>query len=391
MNSISSTDLSATDQCVLCGMCSSVCPTYKHRPVEMESPRGRISIIQAYAQQSTPPTPQALQHINHCTGCNLCQSICPSQVPFEQLIDQFKSLHSGKNSLLMSIFLHIATKPHGFNRLKPFINTCKKLGLFKLLRFSSIISNAQQLLECIHDGKQITSPISKPLNDASVALFIGCTEELFDQKTLTDVLQVLADLGIHTVIPEQQFCCGALHQHNGHPKTARQLLHNNARFFSEHNVKQVVFCASGCGRQLQQIDSNIKYTDIMSFIHSHLASNKIKFNALDADVYIHHSCSAHSLHISATTTKLLSQIPQMRLINITNDSCCGAGGSNLLFQAELAKEIIADKIHALDDASPRFLISDNLGCSLHFKKQLARSGIDVEVIHPVSLIARQLS
>lgn len=391
MSRITATDLSATDQCVLCGMCSAVCPTYQLNGVEMESPRGRISIIQHYADLSSTPSKHALDHIGHCTGCNQCQSICPSLVPFEKLIDQFKYQHADQNSFFMRFFLKLATKPRGFNRFKSIAKLYKNSTLPRLIRYPAVLRHAHQLLNHIHDVKQTqTERLTTEKHKASVGLFIGCTEQLLDQQTLNDTLQVLAYFDVQVIAPEEQFCCGALHQHNGHPDTANHLSQKNEKLFSQHKIKQVLFCASGCGRQLKQSKTDIEFIDVLTFISPYLASHPASFKPLDKEIYIHDSCSSHSLKTNHITTQLLKKIPSIQLKNISSNSCCGAGGSNHLFYPELAKELIADKIQQIKQTPPKFLVSDNIGCSLHFKKQLAASGIDVEVIHPISLIARQL-
>ena len=74
------------DNCVMCGMCMSYCPTYKVNNNESESPRGRISIIYALNNKMLEPSKSALSHINSCTLCLACESVCPANVNFYQLI-----------------------------------------------------------------------------------------------------------------------------------------------------------------------------------------------------------------------------------------------------------------------------------------------------------------
>ena len=378
------------DQCVQCGLCSAYCPTYQLNPLEAESPRGRLAIIQYDAQQIAPVSHTALKHINHCVGCNQCQTVCPSKVPFEALIDQFKANHLEINPLSVKLLLNTIKKPGGANSIKRFLQTYKKLGLQKrlqpLFRFSPF-SGIHPLLKLISKGSQHQpKPQSQP---ESVALFTGCTGQIFDQQTLNDSISLLEHIGIAVTIPDKQYCCGALHQHNGFPDIAQELAAKNTSQFLQQNIKQVIFSANGCGRQLKTLSSEIQYTDIISFIYPHIDS--LKFNPLNEEVFIHFSCSNSSLEdTSKLTSQLLQRIPGLQVTDISQNSCCGAGGSNLISQPRLASELIRDKIQQIKSNPPRYLLSDNIGCSLHFKNQLTSSGLELEVIHPVTLITRQL-
>ena len=75
------------ENCVMCGMCLNNCPTYNISNNESESPRGRISIIHGLNESMLEPSQSALSHINSCTLCLACESICPAKVNFYQLIN----------------------------------------------------------------------------------------------------------------------------------------------------------------------------------------------------------------------------------------------------------------------------------------------------------------
>jgi ferredoxin len=66
------------DQCVQCGLCLPVCPTYALDGNEAESPRGRIAIAAALARGQVPLTPALREPLDHCLGCLNCQRVCPA-------------------------------------------------------------------------------------------------------------------------------------------------------------------------------------------------------------------------------------------------------------------------------------------------------------------------
>ncbi len=58
---------------------------------------------------------------------------------------------------------------------------------------------------------------------ARVALLAGCVQQVLAPEINWATLEVLAENGVETVIPEGQGCCGALMMHNGEGERARAL------------------------------------------------------------------------------------------------------------------------------------------------------------------------
>src|SRR5690349_5216788 len=72
--------------CVHCGFCLPTCPTYTLWGEEMDSPRGRIYLMNE-GLQGEPMTPAMVQHFDACLGCMACVTACPSGVQYDRLIE----------------------------------------------------------------------------------------------------------------------------------------------------------------------------------------------------------------------------------------------------------------------------------------------------------------
>ena len=75
------------DRCVHCGLCLAYCPTFSELGTEMDSPRGRIFLIKSLAEGRIGLTDSTVQHLDLCLGCRACETVCPSGVPYGQLIE----------------------------------------------------------------------------------------------------------------------------------------------------------------------------------------------------------------------------------------------------------------------------------------------------------------
>ncbi len=63
--------------CVHCGFCLPACPPYTLWGEEMDSPRGRIYLMNE-GLQGEPLTPSMVEHFDACLGCMACVTACPS-------------------------------------------------------------------------------------------------------------------------------------------------------------------------------------------------------------------------------------------------------------------------------------------------------------------------
>lgn len=79
--------LQKTDRCVMCGLCLPHCPTYVKTRNEGESPRGRIALMQGLFSGRLELTEHLEAHLDHCLACRTCEAVCPSGVPYGELID----------------------------------------------------------------------------------------------------------------------------------------------------------------------------------------------------------------------------------------------------------------------------------------------------------------
>ncbi|HEX2741164.1 MAG TPA: 4Fe-4S dicluster domain-containing protein, partial [Rubrobacter sp.] len=79
-------DKDLIDDCVHCGFCLPTCPTYVLFGEEMDSPRGRIYLMNKGLTEE-PLNDQMVRHFDLCLGCMACVTACPSGVQYDKLIE----------------------------------------------------------------------------------------------------------------------------------------------------------------------------------------------------------------------------------------------------------------------------------------------------------------
>lgn len=390
-----SSTLSDTDLCVMCGMCLPQCPTYQLYQSETESPRGRIALMQAIDQGKISADSNTLRHIDHCLGCLNCQTICPSRVPYGRLIDEFRHQYAGdieKPATARWLLRQIASE-HGLRRYASALN----IPLVKpLARGLSAISGSHRagidaLLGQHADALKPFYPAQTGTNRGEVSLFSGCVGTLADSTTLQDAAWLLNQLGFDVHIPTEQACCGALHQHNGQTELASQLLKQTEQLPDNKNAVTLLFFSPACGQQLSQSGS-LQAVDARQFMLQQLKQQNFSFRPLEKAVALHESCSHRNMSTQRTLNReLLQLIPQLEVIESSQPwLCCGAGGLQGVNYPQQGQSLAEQKARSFALDQVELLISDNIGCSLHMKTALKRYNKSIEVIHPISLLARQL-
>ncbi len=387
--------LHESDRCVKCGLCLPHCPTYQIMQDEGDSPRGRIALIQALLSGKLPDTPRLHAHLNRCLGCLACEGACPSAVNYGRLIDGIRAVRSQRRHVarrwLYRKALGLFTKP------RLLFSGARLLRLLPRRWSAAPPSGHSRLRRLIGLCPDFSRPIVwqavyPPAGEAvgRVALFLGCISRFSDQAALLSARQLLNRLGWEVVVPAGQACCGALFQHAGAPAMAQKLkIQNQAAFGGSQPLEAILTIASGCGAHLKEYGAlPAPILDISSFLNQYPWPEQVVLKPLPQPVAVHDACS---LRAAGAVYQLLNQIPEIELIPLAGNAlCCGAGGINLITEPQMADALLRPKLTSLRCCQATILLTSNTGCALHFAAGIRRAGLDIEVLHPIQLLERQL-
>jgi glycolate oxidase iron-sulfur subunit len=88
---------------------------------------------------------------------------------------------------------------------------------------------------------------------------------------------------------------------------------------------------------------------------------------------------------------LLKAIPGINFVEIEGaDQCCGSAGIYNITHNELSMEILDRKMEQIRKANVQILATGNPGCMFQFRYGAKKFGMDLDVVHPVELLARSL-
>ena len=382
-----------TDLCVKCGLCLPHCPTYTLSKKEGESPRGRLALIQGWSEGALSLSDTLTSHIDSCLTCRACEKMCPAQVPYARLVNDFRAqtATAGDNKLSaierFGINALTGKSRHLLNRL---LRVYKKLRLDKFTLFAGVNDKLATTIES--NNFQDNYPALTPTERGRVALFSGCASEVLDAKTLRDAIYVLQHCGFRVSVPKSQVCCGAIDLHAGHAKKAQQFAEQNQAAFADPSFDAVITVASGCGSTLAEYPNDLANNifDINDFIAPFIPT--LTLQPLVASSWLHTPCTLkNSLSKKPKVAATLAEIDGLE-INTCDDKqhCCGAAGSYMLRYKETADALREKTLEPLKQTPTDYLLTSNIGCALHLRAGIKQSGLNTEVLHPVSLLAQQL-
>ncbi|VAW86164.1 Glycolate dehydrogenase, iron-sulfur subunit GlcF [hydrothermal vent metagenome] len=400
------------DRCVMCGLCSDHCPTYKITGVEAESPRGRLALMNGLWNKELEADTPLLKHLDHCLGCRACEAVCPSQVNYGHLLDQTRAhlnatSDKNKNKMALRAMNLIA---QGGSTIRLFFRLlwltqrlklpviARKMGLLRVLKLDRLEGYLPSL-----QPRPKWKAVYYPKNECvgRVGLFLGCVAQEVDSQTLSASIRLLTKLGYEVHIPRMQNCCGALHLHAGYAEHADDLAQKNHHSFSQSGIQTIVSVASGCTTTLADsmntinkkeghADDTFRIKDINHFLLTENRLTSDLFAPLAQNIAIHDPCSLRQiLKQQQAPYELLKLIPEVRISELPgNQYCCGAAGTHMITYPEKADLLRSSKIQALSNT--QIIATSNIGCALHLAAGLRSRQNPIEVLHPVTILERQL-
>ena len=399
-------DLDALRSCVHCGICLPQCPTYRVLGQELDSPRGRLYLMRAAAEGRIGLSDTFGHHLDLCLGCRACESACPSGVTFGSLLEatraQFR--RSGPSpSLLERAVFAVFPEPRRLGALLRPLRLYQRSGLARLVRRSLMLRRFPRLaaMEALLPDVPAAAPMpslvrSRGPRRGRVGLLLGCVQRHLHPDVNRDTARLLALAGWDVTIPPGQGCCGALDLHAGRLDEFRR----RARALSASlpaDVEYVVTNAAGCGSTMKEyghwlrdVPEAVALGSRTRDITEVLADVDLPLGPLDLTVTYHDACHlAHGQRIRREPRALLARIPGLRLVALPeSDLCCGSAGIYNLLEPEMADRLLQRKIDRIAETGARTVVSGNPGCLLQIAKGARARGLDLEVVHPVTLLAR---
>lgn len=364
--------------------------------------------MQGLASGLVPQTPKLQAHLDSCLTCRSCERVCPAKVPYGELIDAGRVLthqHRGTPQLTRRLSPWLTHAPLRL-LAQVLLRAYQRSGLQALLRHSHVLrgrwARLESLLPARHERCTASIAAEAPRATATLprlALFRGCVGEIADAQTLRAIRQLFEHCGFALEEPVGQNCCGALHQHAGASDMARQLARQNAAAFA--GEARIIYAASGCGASLREYahiergdsacaDFAARVEEPHQLLLQHWPAS-IQLQPLPARLAVHLPCTQRNVTGGGDAiSALLKKIPQAEVLPLDLEhGCCGAAGTYFVSQPEMADRLLEHKLDALAALRPDYLLSSNIGCTLHLAAGLRRRGLTVPVLHPLTLLARQ--
>ncbi len=295
--------------CSKCGLCLSVCPTYKVALQEHASPRARLQLIKYYDNKELISSSGLKEIISKCLMCGACAAICPSGINhysrFMEMRTKMARAHGEKIAIKSLVYL-LASEfrikcAAGFaklgQRITPQILFEKyDLGNIPLKRFPKLNKESFRQAVAAIDRSEIAIPETD--TKGSVLYFTGCATNYIFDKTGFATINILKAMGYKVIIPEKQTCCGIPMLFHGAKDQAQQNIVTNIKALNPENwntknsdlanpdqdtIKAIIVDCPTCGSALKNeyialkndfgpeiVEAaskiSLKVIDIMSFI-----------------------------------------------------------------------------------------------------------------------------
>ena len=379
--------------CVHCGFCTATCPTYRVSGSELDSPRGRISLIKAMLE-GQPVSDITQTHLDRCLSCQSCETTCPSGVNYHRLLD------IGRNELAQRV------------RRKPgagLMRWCIRKVLPWRRRFTLLLQLGQWLRPLLPAALAKQMPLRRGGPSAvaapaprKVILVQGCVQPGLSPRTNAAAIRVLNALGIQALTVAREHCCGAISYHLDAQAEGLEFARRNIDAwwpYVQNGVTAIVMTATGCGNFIQSYGELLRddphyrekanrVVSLLRDISQVLAGEDLEKlpRAGGSRISWHCPCTAqHGQKLDATTRQVLNrlgyEIPQVRDAHL----CCGSAGTHSLLHSAMATELRQRKLAALEASAPEHIITANIGCQIHLA-----AATSTPVTHWIELVARSL-
>ncbi len=408
-------DGSAYSSCNRCGLCLSVCPTYQANLRETTSPRGRVAIARKALEGDLELSPNLFRQMYGCLDCLACNDICPVGMHPADLAMSMRQLQEQlnpavwKRPLFESLLSHpdrmeAATLPLHLYQSMGVRGVVYALGLRHLL--PGRLSDVEGMLPNLH-----WPPLRRRLAEETpacgesryrVGFFLGCAQNLLFAEDSAATVRVLARNGSTVFTPKGVACCGMPANGFGRLDLAREQARHNIAVFERRPLDVIVTDCATCGATLKGYASLLgedpswaeramafshRIRDISEFLVD-IPVEKPR-GQIRARVTYHDPCHLRRAQgVWEQPRSLLALIDGIEYAELPEaDWCCGSAGSHLITDYDTSWKIMQRKLDHVSATDATMIASGCPGCQMQLATGIRQRGLDVRVVHPVTLLA----
>jgi glycolate oxidase iron-sulfur subunit len=356
-------------KCVHCGFCTATCPSYQVLGDDLDSPRGRIYLMKR-ALEGAPVSEKTRLHLDRCLTCRACETTCPSGVRYGRLVDIGRAYVEKQTRRTPRDRLYRALLSFGVPRPRLFGAALRVGQLFGLAPKSS-------------RGK----PWPAPRHARRMVVLRGCVQPSLAPSINAAAARVLDRVGISLVEVPGSGCCGGVRFHLNRQEAGRgdmrALIDAWWPLVAGRETEAIVATASGCGVTIKEyahllaLDPSYRgkaerVSELTRDLCEVIRPEDLPQGKQRGRIAFQSPCSLqHGQQIRGKVEALLARVGYELAPVRDAHLCCGSAGTYSLLHPEIAGELRARKLAALQEGAPQAIATANIGCLAHLQSATA--------------------
>jgi glycolate oxidase iron-sulfur subunit len=400
--------------CIRCGLCLAVCPTYQISLTEAAGPRGRVALARKGLEGQLELSPNLAAQMNACFACLACNEICPVGIHPAELTLAMRHVQeqikpAGWKQLL---FGSLIPNPGRMEASTLPLRIYERSGMRKLVY---LLGATRLLPRKLRDLEAMLPHLpQRPLRQVlpekvaangderyRVGFFLGCAQNLLFAEESSATVRVLRRNGCTVITPRQTQCCGMPARGYGRLDLVRVQARHNISLFEKAGVEVIVTDCATCGSTLKDYGSFFKgdaewetraaafsarVRDVSEFL-AEIPLEKPK-GRIEARVTYHDPCHLRrGQKVWQQPRHLLALIDGLDFVELPEaDWCCGSAGSQLITHYETSVKVMERKMDNLASTGAQVIASGCPGCQMQLNTAIQRRGLEIQVVHPITLL-----
>ena len=400
--------------CIRCGLCLAVCPTYRETLSETASPRGRVALARKGLERELELSPNLAGQMYACFDCMACNELCPVGIRPADLAVKMRHVQeqlqpaNWKKQLFGRLIprpgrMEAATWPLRVYETVGLRRLVYSLGLRKLLpgKFRDMEAMLPHLPQ--RPLRQVLPEVTEANGESPtrVGFFLGCAQSLMFAGQSAASVRVLARNGCTVITPKKTVCCGMPALGFGRPELVQDQARINIALFEKTNVETIVTDCATCGSTLKDYgryladdpawaDRAAAFSSRVRDVSEFLGSIPLEkpSGRIAARVTYHDPCHLRrGQGIWKQPRELLKKIDGLEFVELPEaDWCCGSAGSQLITQYETSLKVLKHKTDDIASTQADYIASGCPGCQMQLNVGVRRQGLNMQVVHPVTLL-----